>query len=210
MIRNIIFDMGQVLIRFNTGVFLDRFASDCTPEERTLLLREVYQSAEWIMQDRGTHTPEQTVEIVCRNLPEKLHEAVYNLVCRWNENIIPVEGMKELVEELKGKGYGIYLLSNAAKDLPGYWQRIPGHEYFDDLCVSAFHGFIKPQPELYGCALQKFNVAPEECVFIDDVTANIEAALNAGMQGIVFHDDIAELREKLYRLGVDVEPVLRI
>ena len=210
MIRNIIFDMGQVLIRFNTGVFLDRFASDYTTEERTLLLREVYLSAEWIMQDRGTHTPEQTVEIVCRHLPKKLHEAVYNLVCRWNENIIPVEGMKELVEELKGKGYGIYLLSNAAKDLPGYWQRIPGHEYFDDLCVSAFHGFIKPQPELYGFALQKFNVAPEECVFIDDVTANIEAALNAGMQGIVFHDDIAELREKLYRLGVDVEPVLRI
>ena len=105
--------MGQVLIRFNTGVFLDRFASDCTPEERTLLLREVYQSAEWIMQDRGTHTPEQTVEIVCRHLPKKLHEAVYNLVCRWNEDIIPVEGMKELVEELKGKGYGIYLLSKS-------------------------------------------------------------------------------------------------
>ncbi|MBR2653091.1 MAG: HAD-IA family hydrolase, partial [Lachnospiraceae bacterium] len=170
MIRNIIFDMGQVLIRFNTEVFLDRFASDYTTEERTLLLREVYRSAEWIMQDRGTHTPEQTVEIVCRNLPEKLHEAVYNLVCRWNEDIIPVEGMKELVEELKGKGYGIYLLSNAARDLPDYWERIPGHEYFDNLCVSAFHGFIKPQPELYRCALQKFNVAPEECVFIDDVT----------------------------------------
>ena len=102
MIRNIIFDMGQVLIRFNTGVFLNRFASDYTTEERTLLLREVYLSAEWIMQDRGTHTPEQTVEIVCRHLPKKLHEAVYNLVCRWNEDIIPVEGMKELVEELKG------------------------------------------------------------------------------------------------------------
>lgn len=210
MIRNIIFDMGQVLIRFNTEVFLDRFASDYTTEERTLLLREVYLSAEWIMQDRGTHTPEQTVEIVCRHLPEKLHEAVYNLVCRWNEDIIPVEGMKELVEELKGKGYGIYLLSNAAKDLPDYWQRIPGHEYFDDLCVSAFHGFIKPQPELYRCALQRFKVVPEESVFIDDVPANIEAALNVGMQGIVYHDDIAELREKLVRLGVDVELTQRM
>ena len=41
--------------------------------------------------------------------------------------------------------------------------------------------------------------------FIDDVTANIEAALNVGMQGIVFHDDLAELREKLVRLGADVE-----
>ena len=205
MIRNIIFDMGQVLIRFDREVFLDRYAADCTPEERTLLLREVYLSAEWIMQDRGTHTPEQTVEIVCRKLPEKLHATVYDLVCRWNEDIIPVEGMKELVEELKSKGYRIYLLSNAAKDLPDYWGRIPGHEYFDDLCVSAFYGFIKPQPELYMCALQKFSVVPEECVFIDDVPANIEAALNVGMHGIVFHDDLAELREKLLGLDVHVE-----
>lgn len=210
MIRNIIFDMGQILIRFDRDVFLDRYAADCTPEERTLLLREVYLSAEWIMQDRGTHTPEQTVEIVCRHLPEKLHAVVRDLVCSWYEDIIPVEGMKELVEELKGKGYGIYLLSNAAKDHPDYWERIPGHEYFDDLCVSAFYGFIKPQPELYMCALQRFKVVPEESVFIDDVPANIEAALNVGMQGIVYHDDIAELREKLVRLGVDVELTQRM
>ena len=52
MIRNIIFDMGNVLLRFDRGVFMNRHAADCTPEERTLLLREVFLSAEWIMQDR--------------------------------------------------------------------------------------------------------------------------------------------------------------
>ena len=89
-----------------------------------------------------------------------------------------------------------------AKDFPNYWNRIPGHEYFDDLCVSAFHGFIKPQPEIYRCALEKFGVLAEECVFIDDVPANIEAALNIGMKGIVFHDDVKELRRKLAQMDI--------
>ena len=202
MIKNIIFDMGSVLIRFDRERFLDRHAGDCTPEERTLLLREIYLSREWIMQDRGTLIPEQTTRIICGRVPEHLHGAVEGLVCRWYEDIISVEGMSELVRELKEKGYRIFLLSNAAKDMPDYWEKIPGSEYFDDICVSAFEGMIKPQPEIYERAIAKFGVDPAECVFIDDVPANIEAACNAGMQGIVFHDDPEELRQKLGQMGV--------
>ena len=204
MIKNIIFDLGSVLIYFDRETFLNRHAPDCTPEERTLLLREVYLSAEWIMQDRGTHIPVETAQIVCKNVPEKLHQAVYGLVCRWYDDILPIAGMSDLVGELKKNGYKIYLLSNAAKDFPDYWDKIPGHEYFDDVCVSAFEGYIKPQPEIYSRAVEKFGVRAEECIFIDDVTANIEGAINAGMQGIVFHDDPAELRQKLVKAGVNV------
>lgn len=196
--------MGNVLLRFDREIFMNRHAADCTPEERTLLLREVFLSAEWIMQDRGTHTPSETVEIICERLPGKLHKAVEGLVNWYIGDIMPVDGMAELIEELKQEGYKIYLLSNAAKDFPNYWNRIPGHEYFDDLCVSAFHGFIKPQPEIYTCALEKFGVLAEECVFIDDVPANIEAAMNIGMKGIVFHDDVKELRTKLAQMNVNI------
>ncbi len=192
--------MGGVLIRFDREVFLNRHARDCTPEERTMLVRETFLSREWIMQDRGTLTPPQTAQIVCGRVPSKLQGAVEGLVCRWHEDILPVEGMAELVRDLKEKGYHIYLLSNAAVDVPDYWQKVPGSAYFDDLCVSAFEGVIKPQPEIYQRAVEKFGVNPSECVFIDDVTANIEAAYNAGMQGIVFHGDMQELRCKLDRI----------
>ncbi len=203
-IKNIIFDLGSVLIRFDRQTFLDRHAADCTPAERTLLERETYLSAEWIMQDRGTHVPAETAQIVCGRVPEKLHAAVRGLVCRWYDDILPIEGMSGLVGELKENGYKIFLLSNAAKDFPEYWDRIPGHEYFDDWCVSAFEGFIKPQPEIYRRALDKFGILASQSLFIDDVTANIEGALNAGMQGIVFHDDPQELREKLHKAGVRI------
>ena len=202
MIRNIIFDMGNVLLRFDREIFMNRHAADCTPEERTLLLREVFLSAEWIMQDRGTHTPSETVEIICERLPGKLHKAAEGLVNWYIGDIMPVDGMAELIGELKQEGYKIYLLSNAAKDFPNYWNKIPGHEYFDDLCVSAFHGFIKPQPEIYRCALEKFGVLAEECVFIDDSAVNVAGAVACGWHGIVFHGDSEELAGKLSALGI--------
>ena len=99
MIRNIIFDMGGVLIRFDRETFLNRHAAGCTPKEKTLLLREVYLSAEWIMQDRGTHTPAQTAQIVCRNVPEKLHKAVEGLV----GVDLPDDAVQKVVDGVKVK-----------------------------------------------------------------------------------------------------------
>ena len=105
----------------------------------------------------------------------------------------PAEGLKIRLSPTTIQLHEVVVMADNARDLVMK-------------AISKIPSNYSKQPELYRCALQKFNVAPEECVFIDDVTANIEAALNAGMQGIVFHDDIAELREKLYRLGIDVEP----
>lgn len=204
MIKNIVFDMGGVLIRFDREAFLDRHAPGASREERTLLCREIYLSADWIMQDRGTRTPEQTVQVLCERLPEKLHASAKGLITRWYEDMLPVEGMEEVVRSLKEKGYGIYLLSNAALDQPDYWPLIPGSSCFDDVCVSAFEGALKPELALYERAFAKFGIEPCESLFIDDMPANIEAACRAGMQGIVFHGDVRELKEKMRALGVEI------
>ena len=117
MIRNILFDMGQVLLTFDRKLFLDRL--NVTEEEKQLLLREVFLSVEWVQMDRGTKTEATALETMCARLPEHLHPAAEELVCRWDEPILPVPGMYELVEELKAAGYGIYLLSNAS--IPPLW-----------------------------------------------------------------------------------------
>ena len=205
MIKNIIFDMGHVLIYFDRERYLNRHAKDCTPEERTLLLREIYLSADWIMQDRGTRTPAQTVKTVCERLPEHLHRAAEGLVCRWYEDITPVPGMADLVGELKAKGYGIYLLSNASCRQPDYWQRVPAARFFDGTLISYSVKLVKPMPEIYEKFFEKFSLKREECFFIDDSPANIEASLYVGMPGAVFHNDIHRLRRELRAAGVDVE-----
>ena len=201
MIKNIVFDMGNVLIYFNREIFLDRVGVT-DPEDRKLLMREIYLSTEWARLDRGSLTPAGAEKLMCERLPERLHEKVTGLVSEWARPILPVPGMAELVRELKENGYNIYLLSNAACDQHVYWPEIPGHEYFDGTLISADVLHVKPEREIYEHLCLKFSLKPEECVFIDDSTVNAEGAFRCGIAPIVFHDDVGELREKLAALGV--------
>ena len=202
MIRNILFDMGNVLLRFDRQVFLDRL--DVSEADKQLLLREVFLSPEWVEMDRGTLREETAEPIMCSRLPAHLHDAVHQLTSCWDQPILPMEGMEELVRELKQAGYGIYLLSNASVRQHAYWPRVPGSELFDGKLISADEGVMKPQPEIYRLCLERFGLKAEECFFIDDVPANIEGAQFCGISGVVFHADALQLRKDLREAGVRI------
>ena len=203
MIKNIVFDMGNVIIRFDPELFMVRLG--LAEEDRRLLKRELFVSLEWSRMDRGSLTDEEAAEIVCRRVPERLHDAVRRLVGMWDRPILPVEGMYELVEELRGMGYGIYLLSNASFRQHDYWPRVPASKFFDGTLISADVKLVKPQPEIYRLLCDKFSLVPEECVFIDDSTSNAEGAYFCGINALVFHGDAHEMRLKLNELGVEVK-----
>ncbi|MDO5000770.1 MAG: HAD family phosphatase [Eubacteriales bacterium] len=203
MIKNIVFDMGNVIIRFDPELFMIRLG--LAEEDRKLLKRELFVSLEWSRMDRGSLTDEEAAEIVCRRVPERLHDAVRRLVGMWDRPILPVDGMYELVEELKGMGYGIYLLSNASFRQHDYWPRVPASKFFDGTLISADVKLVKPQPEIYRLLCDKFSLVPEECVFIDDSTSNAEGAYFCGINALVFHGDAHEMRLKLNELGVKVK-----
>lgn len=204
MIKNIIFDMGQVLIKFDPDVFIDRVGIK-DPKDIEILKREVYKSKEWSMMDRGSLTDEEACNIMTQRVPDHLKQSVRKLTCEWDRPIIPIDGAKELVKELKDNGYKIYLLSNASLNQKNYWPNIPGSEYFDGTLVSSTIKLVKPQPEIYEYMLNKFNLNKDECVFIDDSTQNIEASEYVGIKGIVFHFDYDEVRRKLIEYGVNVK-----
>lgn len=202
MIKNIVFDMGNVLIYFNRGIFLDKVGVT-DPEDREILLREIYLSLEWSQMDRGSLTDAEAAAIMEKRVPDRLKHYVHALVEEWDRPVLPIAGVEELVRELKGKGYGIYLLSNASFHQHDYWERVPAWECFDGTMISADEHLVKPQPEIYLRLCSKFSLVPGECVFIDDSTPNCEGAYYSGMAAVVFHDDIRELRQKLRDLGVD-------
>ena len=203
MIRNIILDMGNVLIHWYPERFVERYG--LSEEDRALVLQEVFTSVEWIQLDRGIISFEEGIGAMCRRLPERLHTAARELTLDWwRDCLFPVEGMGELVRELKGLGYGIYLLSNAKADLPLYFDRIPGSECFDGRIVSADWKLLKPQPEIYELLLRQFGLKAEECFFADDLFINVEAALLVGMSGTIFRG-AKELRRALIEAGVPVK-----
>ena len=203
MIRNILFDMGNVLIRFAPEVFVLRVGvSD--EADRELLLREVYHSVEWVELDRGVITDAEAIAAMNARLPERLHQAVEKLVTHWDRPPLPVDGMEELAEALQSAGYGLYLLTNAALRHREYWPKFSVSRFFppERIFLSADHKLLKPEREFYLLALERFGLRAEECVFIDDNPANAEGAVRAGIPAVVFHGSAPLLRETLRAMGV--------
>ncbi|MBQ6464994.1 MAG: HAD family phosphatase [Oscillospiraceae bacterium] len=204
MIKNIIFDMGNVLIAWDPPMLVRRLG--LPEEDEALLLREVFACSEWTGLDRGSLDPDSAMALVAPRLPERLHAAARGFMAEWWKGpLVPIAGIAELIAELKGLGYGIYLLSNATSCLHEYFPRIPGSEHFDGKIVSADWKLLKPEHELYEKLFETFSLTPAECFFIDDNPLNIEAAFHLGMPGAVFFNDTARLRGELRRAGVPVK-----
>ena len=147
MIKNIVFDMGNVLVRFDPELFMDRYS--LTGEDRKLIRNEVFRSVEWTMLDRGVIDEEIAERRILPRLPERLHDAARGLIEKWDDPIVPVEGMLELLQALKAKGYRLYLLSNAATRQPIYWARAEASKLMDGALISAEVKLLKPDPVSY-------------------------------------------------------------
>ena len=196
MLKNLVFDMGNVLIKFEPDLFIEEMGIK-DPDVHQMLRREVFGSVEWVLQDWGVLTEAESSARICSRLPDELREIAHDLIFRWNEPIHPIAGMSELIRDCKAAGLGIYLLSNASVRLPEYWPTVPGNEYFDGISVSALLHMVKPMPEIYRHVLDTYHLLPEETLFIDDMPMNVSGALQVGMSGFVFRGDVDALRQYL-------------
>jgi len=196
MIRNIIFDMGNVLIRYDPVYFVERTGLE-SPADRALLLKEIFHSPKWPLLDKGEMTERELEDHVRCILPEHLHKPAHRLIFHWNEPLEPIPGMAEFVADCKNAGLRIFLLSNASFRQPEYWHEIPGSGNFDGAVISAFESCVKPSADIYNCLLERFHLKAEECFFVDDVEENINGAKGVGIDGFVFRGNVHELREAL-------------
>lgn len=200
MIRNIIFDMGNVLIPFCPDVYLERFVEN--EEDRILLKREVFQSLEWVKMDTGDLEIQEAEEIMLSRIPQRLHSAAKKLLYDWAYVLPPFEEMEQLIIELKNKGLRTYLLSNVGNYFYEIRSNIPALQLMDGEVISFDYGIIKPFPGIYRVLLSKYELKPEECFFIDDLPVNIYGASLAGIDGTVYHGDVESLRKILKSRGI--------
>ena len=204
MIRNIIFDMGNVLKYFIPLKLIAKYTED--PEETKLLYREVFRETEWIALDAGAISTEDAIASINQRLPEKLHAYCKGLIRNWwKDEFDDVEGMDELIGKLHENGYHMYLLSNATYNQAEYADRLPGWRYFEGRITSAEVKLLKPNRAIYELCLSTFGLKAEECIFIDDSAANVFAAKQCGIDGIVFHDDLQLLKRRLSEKGIRCE-----
>lgn len=201
MVKNIVFDMGNVLIPYDAGRYIEKYCED-NEEDRTLLLHEVFQGVEWIRTDRGTMTDEEAVMSICKRVPKRLHKAVKDLFYHWHEDIPPFPQMEAFIIRLKEAGYPIYILSNTCSNYHTFRKNIPAIQCFDGEFISADWRLLKPSLEIYKTFCSHFGLVPAECFFIDDMPANIEGAMEIGMNGFIFRQDLKALENALKEAGV--------
>ncbi|MBR5262245.1 MAG: HAD family phosphatase [Clostridia bacterium] len=184
-IKNIVFDMGGVLVDFDAKRSLSTHFDE---KYHALINEKTFASPEWKLMDKGDYEVEEAIEIMCREIPTELHSEVRAMILDHEGEMPPIEGMYPIVESLRKNGYKIYLLSNCPAWFDDFKKSVPAFDFFDGFIISARYNLIKPGKEIYGVLFDEFSLVPEECFFIDDSPANIATALELGMSGHCFDD----------------------
>ena len=158
-------------------------------------------------------TPERQAEI-CKGRP--LAEVLDELEVRWPEYSEPIRAWDERWDEmvvgpihptvslsrtLRARGFGTYLLGNwSREEFDRALRRFDFLNEFKDAIIAGDHGIMKPHPELFRIAIERFGIDPVTTVFIDDSEANVAAAIELGLTGIVFESP-GQLRHVFEREG---------
>lgn len=200
MIKNIIFDIGNVLADFRWKGFLQDKGFEEEMIER--IARASVLSSFWSEFDRGAWTDEELWQAFINADPEiekELHIAFDNVTGMVTPRTYAIPWLKEL----KAKGYKVWYLSNFSRKAELDCQEsLSFMPYMDGGILSYKEKLVKPDAAIYQLLLKRYNLAAEESVFLDDTLANVEAAEALGIHGIHFISK-EQAEEKLRALGVD-------
>ncbi len=207
MIENIVFDMGNVLLCYDAEKILGKYLDN--KEDIAIIKKELMGSFEWLEYDRGTVEKSSFIPVI-EKLPPHLQALARQLVleqCFAEKEMPPFSDTEDLVRRLRANGYGIYLLSNAGQDFYHYSKGIPALKYFDFCFVSSDYKLLKPERAIYEKFFSVTGLDRSTCVFIDDVPANVQGSIEAGMDAICFmagKQKTEELENALRERGVKI------
>jgi FMN phosphatase YigB (HAD superfamily) len=183
MIKNIVFDLGNVLISFRPSIYLD---NKNYPENiKSRILSDIFSGKEWLQLDNGDISTPEAIDAIAMKSSLKREEIalIFNLR---TEMMYPLDQNVRLLPELKKEGFKLYYLSNFPIDIfeeikTGYFF----FRYFDGGVISSEVKFSKPDRRIYEILLENYSLISQETLFIDDIEANVRAAEKLGLKGFV-------------------------
>ena len=135
MIKNIVLDMGNMLLDFNPEAVINMFCS--SEEEKDIIRKELFNGPEWLMGDKGEIKDKDRFDLVKVRVPEKYHDALRKCADEWGVCMVPLNGAREFCERVKKSGYGIYILSNASDLFYDYFPKFLPLDFFTGVFVSS-------------------------------------------------------------------------
>lgn len=182
MIKNIIFDVGDVLIEYRWKQMLIDYG--CSEEDAVRIGAQMFDNPEklWSTFDLGTMSDDEIIAEFSGKYPDDAKEIEWFI--RHGEYMhVPRPKVWEKVHELKAKGYGIYILSNYPESL--FKKHTEYADFMDDIdgmVVSYMIHKAKPEPEIYEYLCQKYGLVKSECIFFDDRIENVQGAESVGIR----------------------------
>lgn len=181
--RNIIFDFGNVVARFNGSYLIHQFCS--SPEDCQLLASVIFRN--WNGLDAGTVDYSTYAEDSAALLPGRLAGAARDFFRIWPVHVELLDETVDLINQLTADHVPVYLLSNASTFFADYAvKHYAVLKKFSGVVFSAPLKTAKPDPAIYRYLFETYSLDPSECFFIDDLRENIEAGRKLGMDGIIF------------------------
>lgn len=186
MIKNIVFDLGNVLIDYNPSRIVNAVFTDKSLQDQ--FLKEIFQTQGWKDLDRGVMTFEEHTCDLISKFSQYTRELEW-ILNNWHKDQPDVRGMYKVLENLHHHPYALFVLSNASYRFYNYAvSNKRFFKFFDGVTISAELKLLKPQREIYDRFCEIHQLVPEECLFIDDQPANIAGAIKAGWQAYQFKD----------------------
>jgi putative hydrolase of the HAD superfamily len=202
MIKNIVFDLGNVLISFKPAEY---FEKNNYPEGiKATILSDIFGSREWLMLDNGEISTRQAIESISSRSSLKKEEIAHIFNLR-TDLMFPLDPNVRILPELKKRGFKLYYLSNFPMDIfeevkSGYYF----FTHFDGGLISAEAKYSKPDKRIYEILTERYSLAPEECLFIDDLEINVISAQACGMKGLFTNGSLRIEKEVEKFLSVEM------
>jgi len=202
MIKNVVFDLGNVLLNWNPELYLKE--KGYSRESRDVVLKDVFRSPEWLLLDNGDLSLAEAVERISLKSSLKTDKILAAFNARL-EILYPIDSNIKLLPELKKQGFRLYYLSNFPGDI--FDEVHVGNSffrYFDGGIISAHVRASKPDPQIFNHLAGRYGVLFPETIFIDDLIQNVRAAEALGMTVIHLEkrDDLRTLLEE--KLGIEI------
>lgn len=182
MIKNIVFDVGNVILNFDYRKVIDQFTS--LEEEKEFIMNNIIHSPEWLgfgLIDTGYITKKEAIEIVKDRTNHTNDDLIENFWNNYNNYAIIDNDVLNLIKKLKEKSYSIYLLSNINEYTYNFVKKSGLFDIVDGYVLSYQEHQIKPYVSIYNTLLNRYKLNPSECIFIDDNEKNIKTANDLGM-----------------------------
>ena len=199
MIKNYIFDFGNVLAEFYPENLTAPYVKD--EEMKKRLSEIVFDRLYWDKLDDGTITDDEVKEGIRSRVSAEEGEVACRVYDNWIDSLSPVKDMQQLIFDMKKSGKKLYLLSNISKGFAENYNKTKWikelFDNFDGMVFSGTIGKIKPDKDIFEHLLKTFNLNADECIFIDDSKKNIDGAKASGINGYLFDGDAKKLREYL-------------